>query len=117
MTTETLVALLATILIGAVSLRTLVRFDLNRWMEQRRVRKKETLSRLCPHVVLGQHKGQTAFRSQFVSPPGTTAWQCQECGRTTYDHTFIENNIQYWAEHPEQYTTTRKKMIKLSKKL
>lgn len=117
MTTGTLIALLATIFVGAVSVRTLVRFDLNRWIDQRKVRKKDALYRLCPHVVLEPHDGRIAFRNQFVSPPGTNAWWCQECGYITYDDAFMDNNIEYWAKHPEQYSARRKKMGKLIKRL
>ena len=82
------------------------------------MRNKETLYRLCPHVVLEpQDDGRIAVRSRFISPPGTVAWQCQECGRTTHDTDFIQNNIQHWAKHPEQYVARRKKMGKINKKL
>ena len=88
--------LVAAVLTGALVLK----FDLNEFLKERRKQQKERLRMLCPHVRMTVHDGQPAVRSTYISPSGTTAWQCQLCRHTTHDQSEIEESAKIWANDP-----------------
>ena len=71
---------------------------------------------LCTHVALANIDGRIEVRSTFISPFGTTAWQCQECYHVTHDTTWIKENTNYWASHPDEWLKRAKQIEKLAKK-
>ncbi len=97
------------------AIRATVRFDLNEWLNERRNQKKEQLRSLCPHVHGTYHEGQPAVRSTFISPPGTTAYQCQDCHYVTHDRAWVHENAEYWANNPVQLIERTKQIEKLTK--
>lgn len=108
-----IVALIATFF----ALRATVHFDVNEWLKDRRKHREENLRRLCPHVRTTLEDGKPAVQSTYISPPGTRAWQCQQCGHVTHDEEAIEQCSQYWANNPNELIENSKKMKKLAKKL
>ena len=108
---------LAALIAAAFAIRATVSFDLNEWLKDRRNQKKEQLRVLCPHVDATQQDGQPAVRSTFISPPGTVAWQCQDCGLVTHDRAWVEEQTAYWANNPNELVERMKKMDKLTKKV
>ncbi|MCY4580695.1 MAG: hypothetical protein OXD31_16830 [Chloroflexi bacterium] len=99
-----------------IAIKGTVRFDVNEWLKQRREVKEERLRRLCPHVLM-KDEGRLVLESAYFSPFGTTAWQCQVCGHTLYNREMAENDLQYWATHPDQLLKRLHEAKKLAKKL
>ena len=74
------------VLVGVFAFKTKVQFDVNKWLKDRRKLKERKLRMLCPHVMpTTVDDGQLVVQSTYVSPTGTTAWQCQRCGDITHD--------------------------------
>ena len=105
------------LVVSIVAIRGNVNFDVNAWLKDRREEKKERLRSLCPHVDLTHERGAPAIRSTFISPSGTTAWQCQLCGVSTYDRLSVDEQAQYWASNPDELMRRLKKAEKLARKL
>lgn len=107
--------LVAAVLTGAL----VFKFDLNEFLRERRKQQKERLRMLCPHVRMSDVDGQPAVRSTYISPPGTTAVQCQLCHHTTHDRAEIEENTKIWANNPaaliERVKLINKRMKKFAR--
>ena len=98
------------------AVRTTVHFDVNEWLKERRSQQKEQLRSLCPHADVTYHDGQPAVRSTFISPPGTVAYQCQDCRLTTHNRAWVEEHAANWAKHPNELIERLKQIEKLTKK-
>ena len=98
-------------------LRGTVRFDIGEYLKNRRKNIGENIRALCPHVTFESEDDNLIAYSSFVSPPGTTAWQCQRCGTITYDIEGENRKTQYWANNIDEYNKRVKKMLKQSRKL
>ena len=90
------VALLATV----VAIRGTITFDVNEWLKERKKKKEENLRSLCPHAQMVQEGGEYGVRSTYISPMGTLAWQCQNCGDVTHDEAAVREINAYWAKDP-----------------
>jgi len=104
-------------LIAAVTVRGIVKFDVNQWFNDRRKRLEENLSMLCPHVRTVVRGNTVEVYSTFISPPGTVAYQCQRCGQITYDESAIGTQVQYWCANPNALSERNNEMEKAAKKL
>ena len=102
--------------IGVFAIRTTIRFDVNEWQKERRKRQKEQLRSLCPHADITYHEGEPAVRSTFISPPGTVAYKCQDCGYTTHDRAWLEQHAANWAKNPNELIEREKQIERLTKK-
>lgn len=102
-------------IMGIFAVRTTIRFDLNDWLKDRRKRKKLKLRSLCPHADITEQDGQLAVRSTFISPPGTTAYQCQDCRHVTHDKAWIYENTEHWANNPKDLMERLEQLDKLTK--
>ena len=111
---------LSSILVASVSViafRIAFKFDINRWIENRRKVREKQFKSLCPHVDIWTDHGKVCAKSLFVSPPGTLAWVCQRCGMQHYSKDHIEDMTRYWLEHPDEYIARLCKIEKLGRKL
>ncbi len=108
-----LLALIAT----AIAIRATVRFDLNDWLKTRRSNEKERLKNLCPHVYPSYDTGRPSVTTRFVSPFGTTRWQCEQCGIVVLTEKFVDANTEYWARNPDKLVKRIDKFSRLAKKL
>ena len=63
-------------LIAAVAVRGVIKFDVNQWLNERRKRLEDDLRMLCPHHYFIKEDGKFIIASEIVFPPGTLAWQC-----------------------------------------
>ena len=104
-------------LIAAVAVRGVIKFDVNQWLNDRRKRLEKNLRMLCPHHYIINEGDEVIIATEFVSPPGTLAWQCQRCGRISYDEHKINQESKYWAESPNALMERKKQMEKVVKKL
>ena len=108
---------IAAALVSVVAIRASIRFDLNEWLRDRTAQKEKNLRMLCPHADFSNENGKVLIRPTYVSPPGTTAWQCQMCGHITHDDAWVDNVMKYWASHPDELSERNKKMLREAKKL
>ena len=107
----------AAAIMGVITIRGTISFDVNKWLSDRREQKKENIRALCPHARPEMKKEKLFVIGTFVSPSGTEAWQCQACGSITYDDTEVNRNTKYWASNPEKFVERIKKINELTKKL
>ena len=102
---------------SVVAIRGNVRFDVNEWLRDRRTRKKENLRALRPHARFVDENGKLVLPSSYISPPGTTACQCQECGDVTHDRAGIQEALNYWAARPQELQERRAEIERQLRKL
>ena len=101
-----------------VAIRGSIRFNVNEWLKERRHQKEENLRLLCPHVSAEiDENGNTVIRSQYTSPIGTAAYQCEKCGAITHDPDEPIRQGRYWRDNPKKLVERFDKMKKLAKKL
>ena len=108
-----IVAFIATIF----AIRGTIKFDVNKWIEDRRNRKEEILRSLCPHVRVSKSANGLVIKTTYISPPGTVGWQCQQCGHFTYDDDAVNETAEFWGTHLGELNRRNRKMDKLAKKL
>ena len=107
----------AAVIATMFAIRGSIRFDINQWLKDRREQQEENLKQLCLHSYLDQEDGKIVLRSSFISPFGTTAYQCQLCGQITYDEDAVRHVARYWAENPVELEQRVRQINKLAKKL
>lgn len=112
-----LIIAIITFSLGIVTIRIGIRFDLNKYLEQREKQNTQKLKNVCAHLeMVPTENGQFQARSLFESPPGTLQWQCQRCGLVRNHDNDYEERAQYYANHPDEYLEKNKKFNKLLKK-
>ena len=110
-------AIVGSVVVGAVGVMA-VRFDLNRWLEQRRESRKDRLRMLCPHVQPTKVNGADGLESLIVSPPGTGGWWCSRCGREFIDGKKEgEENLMWWAGNLRELVETNRRWLRLHRKV
>ena len=114
----TFLEILILIIIGAFAIRFSFKFDLNKFLENRRKIKLDQLKNICPHGRIIDIKGnQISFESLFSSPMGTPKWICSQCG-CIVDHEDDVNRINdKYNKNPSMILDKQKIFIKEAKKL
>ena len=114
----TFLEILILIIIGAFAIRFSFKFDLNKFLENRRKIKLDQLKNICPHGRIIDIKGnQISFESLFSSPMGTPKWICSQCG-CIVDHEDDVNRInEKYSKNPSMILDKQKIFIKEAKKL
>ena len=114
----TFLEILILIIIGAFAIRFSFKFDLNKFLENRRKIKLDQLKNICPHGRIIDIKGnQISFESLFSSPMGTPKWICSQCG-CIVDHEDDVNRInERYSKNPSMILDKQKIFIKEAKKL
>ena len=104
-------------ILTVVTVRGTVKFDINQWINDRREQQEQNFIALCPHHYLFRDGDGIKVGSHFISPPGTSAWQCQKCGHLTYDDLGRKKECEHWAQNPDALIEQNNKRRKLAKKL
>ena len=114
----TFLEILILIIIGAFAIRFSFKFDLNKFLENRRKIKLDQLKNICPHGRIIDIKGnQISFESLFSSPMGTHKWICSQCG-CIVDHEDDVNRInEKYSKNPSMILDKQKRFIKEAKRL
>lgn len=114
----TFLEILILIIIGAFAIRFSFKFDLNKFLENRRKIKIDQLKNICPHGRIIDIKGnQISFESLFSSPIGNHKWICSQCG-CIVDHEDDINRInERYSKYPSVVLVKQKRFIKEAKKL
>ena len=91
--------------------------DVNKWREARREEKEERLRLLCPHcrVVLVDDKHMV--ESLFHTPPGSSWWQCIQCGLPVSDASIVEKLGEQWANNPQGLKQSQEDFERLRRKV
>ena len=93
-----------------------LRFDINKWMEERRKIQKVKLKNICPHVNCYKHNDKWRLESLFISPSGTHNWICQQCGTVTYQN-LGSDQLGYWANNIGELRKAEDAFRKQAKKM
>lgn len=106
------------IIAGAIALRISFKFDLNRFLENRRKIKIDQLKNICPHCrieILDNKKGK--IEPYFHTPFGTTNYVCSRCGCVVPSEEDAIRICKNYAKNPKRFLKNEKRFIKQMKKL
>ena len=112
-----LIALIGAVVASLVVIRVTLKFDINRYLENRQKNSRQKLTNFCTHMEISWIKdGQFKVQSLFV-PLGTPQWQCQRCSlvRHQADDDYMER-AQYYINNINEYVKQNRKFRKLLKK-
>lgn len=112
--------IIAIIIISAIAIRVSFKFDLNRFLENRRKIKIDQLKNICPHCkieISGKDKKQIKCTPYFSSPMGTPKWICSRCGCVVESEEDVNRICENYAKNPERFLRNEKRFIKQMKRL
>src|SRR3989344_5637879 len=118
MTFLEILILIFAIALSIIAIRISLKFDMNKFLENRRKIKLSQLKNICPHGRIIDITGnQVKFESLFSSPVGTPKWICSQCG-CIVDHEDDVNRInEKYNKNPSMILDKQKIFIKEAKKL
>lgn len=106
------------VILGTVfAIRGTIKIDINELLRYRREKLITTIHNLCTHVSTEMLDDQIMVSSTFISPSGTLQWQCQQCGKLTYDEQEGQRAVAYWGNNIDLYIERKEKIERLRKKL
>ena len=110
--------ILILIIAGAIAIRFTFKFDLNKYLENRRKIKIDQLKNICPHgrIVSITDDGKVTFESFFVSPVGTMDYICSQCNAVVGEEQVNRINERY-KQNPSLVLEKQKKFTKKAKRL
>lgn len=109
--------ILIIIIISAIAIRISFKFDLNKYLENRRKIKLDQLKNICPHGRFIQKNEKIGFESFFSSPRGTMKWICSQCGCIVESEEDINRINKRYLKNPDLVFKKQKRFIKKAKKL
>ena len=102
---------LAVALTATIAFRANINFDFNRLIEQRHEQHDKVARALCTHAETSLNEdGLIMFRATILTPPGTLAHECRQCGIASYDHAYFMAKAKHWADNPEKWMIAHKKV-------
>jgi len=110
--------IIAIIIASAIAIRISFKFDLNKYLENRRKIKINQLKNICPHgrITNITDKGVITFESFFVSPVGTMDYICSQCNAVVGEEHVNRINEGY-KDNPTLVFKKQEKFTKKVKKL
>ena len=113
-----IIILIIVVVLSVIAIRISFKFDLNKYLENRRKIKIDQLKNICPHgrITNITDKGIITFESFFVSPIGTMDYACSQCNAIAGEEHVNRINEQY-KHNPSLVFEKQKKFIKKAKKL
>lgn len=109
--------ILILIIAGVIAIRFTFKFDLNKYLENRRRIKLDQLKNICPHGKITKINGKFGFESFFSSPVGTLKYICSQCNAIVNSKEDAIKVSQNYIENPDLFFKKQKKFIKKAKKL
>lgn len=110
--------ILIVIIVSALAIRFSFKFDLNRFLENRRKIKLDQLKNICPHMRISHHKdNEFAMQSYFSKPRGTFNWICSQCGCVVDSQEEVDRLMEPYKKNPNLYLKKHKSFFKKAKKL
>ena len=113
-----IILLVLVVVVSIIAIRISFKFDLNKYLENRRKIKLDQLKNICPHGrIIDINGNQIRFESLFSSPVGTLKWVCSQCG-CIVDHEDDVNRInERYSKNPSIILEKQKRFFKEAKKL
>ena len=111
-----IIILIIVVVVSIIAIRISFKFDLNRYLEDRRKIKIDQLKNICPHGRITKINNNFAFESFFVSPVGTRDYICSRCGCVVGKEDVNRINERY-IKNPNLVFKKQKEFIKRAKKL
>ena len=106
------------IIVGAIAIRFTFKFDLNRYLENRRKIKIDQLKNICPHCKIEfVGKNQVKVESYFHSPIGTSKYICSRCHRVVESEEDAKRMAENYAKDPERFLENEKRFVKAVERL
>ncbi len=112
--------ILILIIAGAIAVRFSfnLKFDLNRYLEERRKTKLDQLKNICPHCKIEfVEDGRVGVQSYFSSPPGTYKYVCSRCHLIVESEDKVKKMGENYAKDPKRFLKNEKRFYKKIKKL
>ena len=112
------IILIIVIVLSIIAIRISFKFDLNKYLENRRKIKIDQLKNICPHgrITNITDKGVITFESFFVSPVGTMDYICSQCNAVVGKEHVNRINDRY-IKNPNLVFKKQKEFTKKAKKL
>ena len=103
--------------LGILAVKIVLKFDVNKWHERRDRKTSMRLQNTCPHMSVEYIDETNKFRvrSFFVTPSGTLAWICSQCGLSLPSELMIPEVPTDFAGI-KAITDKQKKFVKIARK-
>ena len=111
-----IIILIIVIVVSIIAIRISFKFDLNKYLENRRKIKLDQLKNICPHGRIIKVDSKFAFESFFVSPVGTMDYVCSQCGAVVGKEHVNRINEKY-SKNPTLVFKKQEEFITKAKKL
>ena len=113
-----IIILIIVIIISIIAIRISFKFDLNKYLENRRKIRLDQLKNICPHGrIIDITDNRVTFESFFLSPVGTMNYVCSQCGCIVESEEDVNRINERYSKDPELILKKQKELIKKSKKL
>jgi len=113
-----IILLILFIVLSIIAIRISLKFDLNKYLENRRKIKLDQLKNICPHLCIIPHNDNAfLFESYFSSPIGTTKWICSQCGCGVESQEDVNRLMEPFQKDMNLYLKRQKRFFKEAKKL
>ena len=94
------------------------KFDINKYLENRRKIKLDQLKNICPHIKISHQEGNSFLvESFFSSPIGTTNWICSQCGCIVESQEDVNRLKEPYEKDMNLYLKRQKRFIEEAKKI
>ena len=117
MTFLEILLLIIALALSIIAIRISFKFDINKFVEDRRKIKLNQLKNVCPHTSAVLEGKQIILESLFLSPPGTIQWKCQQCGLIVNSETEVQRITNAYQTNPKSILIKQKEFAKKAKKL
>jgi len=109
--------LIFAIALSIIAIRISFKFDINKFLENRRKIKLNQLKNICPHGTMKLEGDKLIFTSFFQSPVGTLSYICDQCGLIVASQTEANRITKQFLHNPDLFIKRQKKFVKKAKKL
>lgn len=117
MTFLEILILIFALAISILAIRVSFKFDINRFLENRRKVNMNQLKNICPHGNMSLDGNKVIFESYFLSPAGTHQWGCSQCGLVVNSEEDVQRIHNTLSKDPDLFFKKQKKFVKKVKKL
>ena len=99
-----------------IGLKIIVRFDFNKWQQDRLERQKEKLRTLCPHMDIVGLGDKSRVEYWFIRTD-THTYRCGRCGTYVHNPEEIENHNHLFLNNPDLLKKQVKAYLKQHRKI
>ena len=113
-----IITLIVVMGVSIIAIRISFKFDLNRFLENKRKIKIDQLKNICPHgrITNITDDGMMTFEPFFVSPIGTMDYICSQCN-VVVGKEHVNRINEGYKDNPSIVFKKQKKFVKKAKRL